>query len=214
MAQMLLDPRPRRVSSRWLLSAGALMASAAVPWWTLSSWPTAHEPAAQPAAVGSQRAEAARVPAPSPVAAAARDPIVMPAPASAVLQPPVARGNSDALPYKYAGHWRQGRHTMLVLSSGGFSAVVRVPGALDDRFDAVAIDERRVLLFDRQQQRTLALSLTSGGAATAALPATAPVQSITAPEAAVAMAPRVPAVEPAAPPLPMLPAAAGGEPDN
>jgi hypothetical protein len=53
---------------------------------------------------------------------------------------------------------------VLVLSGSGYSLVVRVPGPVDDRFDVVSIDDRRVLMKDRQTQTLIALPLSGPSA--------------------------------------------------
>jgi hypothetical protein len=51
-----------------------------------------------------------------------------------------------APPFRYVGHWKEHRETTVVLSDRGRNLLVRVPGAFDDRYQVLAVDEHRLVL--------------------------------------------------------------------
>ena len=49
-------------------------------------------------------------------------------------------------PFQYVGHWKKDGVTTVVLSDRGRNLLVRVPGAFDDRYHIVSVDENRLVL--------------------------------------------------------------------
>jgi hypothetical protein len=184
--------RPRWSIGRRAAVAGALLAAVVMPMWlgSLASGASSIDTSSSIVSAAS-----ARTPVVDPVvplsAPAASPPPPAALPRSAESPSPVSE--PPAAPYRYSGHWRQGSHTVLVLSGSGYSLVARVPGPVDDRFDVVSIDDQRVLLRDRQSQKLVALPLSGQSArpsrdaakvlpeATEDAPVTPPLKAVASP---------------------------------
>ena len=121
-----------------------------------------------------------------------------PARRAAVRAPAPASVDADSAavpstpPFQYVGHWKEHGATTVVLSDRGRNLLVRVPGAFDDRYHILSVDEHRLVLKVLPLGIVQTLSLTPGASWTARVPA--PAASPTA----RAFAP-VPAPEPEAP---------------
>jgi hypothetical protein len=158
---VILYSRQRSSSTQRAGAVGAVLASVLLPWWLTSMLP-----ASSNAAAGARAAlDPAR---PNPPRDDWRAPIAAtPVPievgghraAAAIATRPTVGGES--LPYRYVGQWAEGRTTTIVLRTGGVNVAVRVPGSIDPRFDARSVDERRVLLWDRELRRDVELPLTA-----------------------------------------------------
>jgi len=72
-------------------------------------------------------------------AAAVRAPSTAPAANESSAVPP-------APPFQYVGHWKGHGATTVVLSERGRNLLVRVPGAFDDRYHVLAVDEHRLVM--------------------------------------------------------------------
>ena len=72
-------------------------------------------------------------------AAAVRAPSTAPAVNESSAVPP-------APPFQYVGHWKVHGATTVVLSERGRNLLVRVPGAFDDRYHVLAVDEHRLVM--------------------------------------------------------------------
>ena len=49
-------------------------------------------------------------------------------------------------PFRYVGHWTEHGATSVVLGDRGRTLVVRVPGAVDERYQVVSVDEHRLVM--------------------------------------------------------------------
>jgi hypothetical protein len=49
-------------------------------------------------------------------------------------------------PFRYVGHWKEHGATSVVLGDRGRTLVVRVPGAVDERYQVVSVDEHRLVI--------------------------------------------------------------------
>ena len=76
--------------------------------------------------------------------AAVRAPAVR-APAHASADTGTAAAPSTP-PFQYVGHWKDHGTTTVVLSDRGRNLLVRVPGAFDDRYHILSVDEHRLVL--------------------------------------------------------------------
>jgi hypothetical protein len=195
----------RRWSTGQRVAAGsALLASVLLPWWLASPSPSSTQ----------RQTAGAAAQAPLPLSSRPLDPQASALPVAAPLAPtPPAKPSPEAspAPYRYVGHWTEAHRTAVVLSSQGVSIVVRVPGPVDERFDAESIDDRQVVLHDRLLERRIALSL-SGAPAKLAAPATR--QAVPQPPRESDGKADGPVPSPAATVAPTMPASAEGDSEN
>jgi len=165
-ATVILHSRHRWSTAQRAAACGAVLASVVLPWWLASGAGSSRAPGVETAPPSSVMT----VGAPPPMSTSAP-----PARPVATL-PKAATDDSAAVPYRYVGQWKEGPRTGVVLSRRGISVVVRVPGAVDDRYEAESVDERQVLLRDRWSGRAVALPLT-GDAARVVAPSVGPQPS-------------------------------------
>ncbi len=139
-------------TSRWtsqqrLVTAGALLAALAALAWSMtpverSRAPTAHAPLSdRPSLAQTAVADQTRlrdIEPPSPTG----EP-----PATAAQQPAAdAASNAPIPPFRYVGHWTERGTSTVVLSGGGQSVVVRVPGRFDERYEVLSVDDARLVV--------------------------------------------------------------------
>jgi hypothetical protein len=67
---------------------------------------------------------------------------------AAQARPPQAATDEQAPvpPFRYVGHWKEHGATSVVLGDRGRTLVVRVPGAVDERYQVVSVDEHRLVM--------------------------------------------------------------------
>jgi len=89
-------------------------------------------------------------------------------------------------PFQYVGHWKKDGVTTVVLSDRGRNLLVRVPGAFDDRYHIVSVDENRLVLKVLPLGAVQMLTLSPGAAWTMREPVrtASPTAAVAAPAAA------------------------------